>query len=373
VITSMTLKNFKCFKELSLELRSLNVFAGMNGAGKSTIIQSLLALRQSYETHNLQRGRIQLNGRLTELGTVRDVYCSDPTEDFIYLELCYSNSGKKIELSAKYSEVNADAYFLKVDKPWRSPGKSLDLFREPFNYLHAERIGPRKVLPIQPDDGQPYWVGKFGENASYIVASDQRKKRVDQIFLSLPSSDGKTYANLHYQWKLWMGRLFPGFDAEPEINRKADQVRLGLSLQQKSGRSLPVRPPNTGFGLSYVLGVIVAGLVATPESVLIVENPEAHLHPKAQSAMGEFLARVAATGAQVFVETHSEHVINGMRRMVKQIVLKPDNIRIHFFSSVKDKIEPSIKTVPVASNGDIGEWPDGFMDQLDKDLSILLD
>ena len=95
---------------------------------------------------------------------------------------------------------------------------------------------------------------------------------------------------------------------------------MGWACKKESGQSLRVRPPNTGFGLSYVLGVIVAGLVATEDTVLIVENPEAHLHPKAQSAIGEFLARVAATGAQVFVETHSEHVINGMRRMVKQTV-----------------------------------------------------
>jgi predicted ATPase len=371
MITSIALTNFKCFKSLTLELAALNVFAGMNGAGKSTVIQSLLALRQSWESESLHRCRIQLNGKLAELGTAGEVYCAEPSSEFIELSFLSAKLGRRLELKCRQSELHSKDYVLQVDPAWNTGDNDFELFQEPFNYLNAERVGPRKTMQIPPDDGHQYWVGRCGENAAHIVASLELRKRQVQSELTLEGADEKTFPLLHYQWVLWMERLFPGFAADSEVYTMADQVRIGLALQRKSGQSLYVRPPNTGFGLSYVVGVIVAGLVASPDTVLIVENPEAHLHPKAQSGIGEFLARVAAGGAQVFVETHSEHVLNGMRRMVKQTVLTPEKIRLHYFTNTKESIEPTVTTIPVSETGDISHWPEGFFDQLDRDLSIL--
>jgi predicted ATPase len=371
MIASISLANFKCFKSLNLELRSLNVFAGMNGAGKSTVIQSLLALRQSWESNSLLRNRIQLNGKLAELGTAAEVYCAEPGSDFIELNFNSARLGRNIGLKCRQAEIHSKDYTLLSEIVWDRLNGEFELFQEPFNYLHAERIGPRKSMQIPPDDGHPYSVGRFGENASYIIASDL-KNRVVHSALALAGADENTYPLLQFQWELWMARIFPGFAADPEINSKADQVRVAMALQRKTGQSLYVRPPNTGFGLSFVQGIIVAGLVAQPDTVLIVENPEAHLHPKAQSGLGEFLARVAAGGAQVFVETHSEHVLNGMRRMVKQAVLTPADIRLFYFANTEGEIEPKVTPIPVSPTGDIAIWPDGFFDQLDQDLSIIL-
>jgi predicted ATPase len=170
-----------------------------------------------------------------------------------------------------------------------------------------------------------------------------------------------------------MSRLFPGFDAESEIYNQVDEVRLALSLQRRqTGPSLFVRPTNTGFGLSFVLGIVVAGLAAGPETILVIENPEAHLHPRAQSCVGEFLARVSAGGTQVFVETHSEHVLNGIRRMVKQTILRPQDVQFFYFSKAPSAMEPTVLPISVSASGDISDWPEGFFDQLDKDLTVLL-
>ena len=373
MITSIELTNFKCFKSLALELRSLNVFAGMNGSGKSTVLQSLLSLRQSGASASLQRRRLQLNGTLTELGTAGEVYCAEPNSKSIELAFTSSRLEGRLELKAPQSEAQSKEYFLELDSEFQLENLEFDLFREPFNYLHAERVGPRKTFQIPPDEGNPLSVGRYGENAPFIVASDRRTTEVKNGALLLESSDEKIYPSLQYQWPLWMARLFPGFDGESEIYSEADQVRLAHALQRKqTGQPLFVRPTNTGFGVSFVLGVVVAGLVAQPGSVLIVENPEAHLHPRAQSCIGEFLARVAAGGTQVFVETHSEHVLNGMRRMVKQTILTPETIRLHFFAHPPGQLEPVVTTIPVSATGDISTWPDGFFDQLDQDLSIIL-
>lgn len=375
MITSIRVVNFKCFRARSLELGALNVFAGMNGAGKSTVIQSLLAIRQSWESGNLAKGRIQLNGTLVDLGTAGEVYCADPASEAIEIITGESRQNSALELRCTYSEEHSNEYFLSLNSNAliENHANECTLFSEPFNYLHAERMGPRKVFTIPLEEVNSLRVGRYGESAAYIVASELKETSIENTWLLLESSDGKEYPTLHYQWTLWMARLFPGFNADSEIYSQADQVRLSLALQrQQTGQSLYVRPTNTGFGLSFVLGIIVAGLVAMPNTVLLVENPEAHLHPKAQSMIGEFLARVAAGRTQVFVETHSEHVLNGIRRMVKQTVLAPEDVRFHFFARSSDDFEPSVTPIPVSQSGDISSWPEGFFDQLDKDLSIIL-
>lgn len=374
MITSIKLKNFKCFDSLDITLSALNVFAGMNGAGKSTAIQSLLALRQSGESGLLRRNRLQLNGSLAELGAANEVYCAEPNSDWIELSFYSEALSRELEIKTQYAESNAKLFFLYNETDISEDVENFELFREPFNYLHAERIGPRKTSSIPPpDQGDALHVGKNGEFAPYLLASEYQKQPVGNKVLWLEGIDDKIRETLHYQCPLWMGKLFPGYEKEDEIYLKADQVRHGLSLQKgtHTGQSLFVRPTNTGFGLSYSLGIIVAGLIAKPESILIVENPEAHLHPRAQSTIGEFLARVAAGGTQVFVETHSEHVLNGMRRVIKNGVLNHQLAKVHFFANSHDSFFPTVTEISISDTGEMSTWPSGFFDQLDEDLSKL--
>lgn len=375
MIASMSLTNFKCFRGLSLELGKINVLVGMNGAGKSSVIQSLLVVRQSWESGSLEDGRLQLNGPLTELGTAGEVFCADPSSEAVEIALLAEGQPGSLRLTCPQSKDRSAEYVLRFEAdPSQISVLGKDgLFSEPFNYLHAERIGARKVFPISPNEERPLNVGKFGENAAYIVGSDRRETRLEGNALVLESDDGKEYPTVQYQWALWMARLFPGFNGESEIYPRADQIRLGLSLQrQQTGQALFVRPTNTGFGLSYVLGIVVAGLVARPGTMLIVENPEAHLHPRAQSTLGEFLARVAADGAQVIVETHSEHVMNGVRRMIKQGVLHPGDARLYFFGKDVGAFQPTVTPIGISAKGELSSWPEGFFDQLDRDLNFIL-
>lgn len=352
----------------------MNVLAGINGTGKSTVIQSLLALRQSIQSNSFAQNRVQLRGSLVDLGTAGEVYCAEPNSDYVEITLGRIEDVPLV-IRSRQSKGDLDysnEYFLRLESGV-APDQLRVVFGEPFNYLHAERIGPRKVFHIPPGEGHALCVGCYGENAPYVVASGTKTTPVLNNNIILESADGKEYPTLEFQWPLWMDRLFPGFEQESEVYRQVDQVRLGLALQRRqTGRPLYVRPTNTGFGLSFVLGIIVAGLVAAPDTILIVENPEAHLHPKAQSSLGDFLARVSAGGTQVFVETHSEHVINGIRRTVKQTVLSPETVRFFFFSKTSDTSEPSMVPINITTSADLSAWPEGFFDQLDRDLSIIL-
>lgn len=375
MISSLSLANFKCFKALSLQLGTINILAGMNGAGKSTVIQSLLAIRQSWESGSMERGRLELNGPLADLGTTGEVFCADPTNEIVEIVVQAVGESVPLRFSCQQLKERSGEYFLRFDEKTlpQAAVSQCGLFVEPFNYLHAERIGARKVFAISPNEERPLSVGKFGENAPYIVGSERRETHVEGSARVLESDDGKEYPTVQYQWALWMSRLFPGFNGESEIYPRADQIRLGMALQrQQTGQSLFVRPTNTGFGLSYVLGVVIAGLVARPGTLLIVENPEAHLHPRAQSILGEFLARVAADGAQIIVETHSEHVLNGVRRMIKQGVVAPSDTRFYFFGKHEQSFDPIVTPIGVTAAAELSSWPDGFFDQLDKDLNFIL-
>jgi predicted ATPase len=123
-----------------------------------------------------------------------------------------------------------------------------------------------------------------------------------------------------------------------------------------------------GFGVTYALPVILAGLTAEKDGLLIVENPEAHLHPSGQSQMGYFLAAIAASGVQVLVETHSDHVLNGIRRAIgEHRILPASQAIVHFFDA--DGSVP--QALAFTETGGIDSWPRGFFDQFQLDVAAL--
>ncbi len=108
---------------------------------------------------------------------------------------------------------------------------------------------------------------------------------------------------------------------------------------------------------------MVGGLLAPADSLLIIENPEAHLHPAGQAQIGIFLAQAAAAGIQVVIETHSDHVLNGIRRAVRSKLIQPDQVAISFLQGAGRVVTPRIY-----ADGGIDPWPVGFFDQIEKDL-----
>jgi predicted ATPase len=130
------------------------------------------------------------------------------------------------------------------------------------------------------------------------------------------------------------------------------------------------RPANVGYGFTYVFPILIALLTAKEGQLLIIDSPEAHLHPSAQSQMGRMLGIFAATGVQIIVETHSDHLLNGARLAVKSGNLSPSELVIHFFTGITEKghgvVSPSID-----KNGQLSDWPEGFFDQSEKDLTQL--
>jgi predicted ATPase len=104
---------------------------------------------------------------------------------------------------------------------------------------------------------------------------------------------------------------------------------------------------------------------------MIVENPEAHLHPSAQSRIGQFLAKVASTGVKVIVETHSDHVVNGIQVAVAGREINPAGITVNFFNQTENSRQPDLKSISVHEKGELSSWPKGFFDQTQIDFAEL--
>jgi predicted ATPase len=174
---------------------------------------------------------------------------------------------------------------------------------------------------------------------------------------------------LQLQVEEWMNQWIAGLQLKARKYEDASMAEMRFS--KKGFKSDWKKPANIGFGVSYSLPLVVAGLLAPKGSILIIDTPEAHLHPAGQSAIGGFLARLAAGGVQVIVETHSDHIINGLRLAVANPdhPIKADEILINNFD--KTETGPSVKKIGLDRFGGLTSWPAGFLDQIEQDLAKL--
>ncbi|HEY9865397.1 MAG TPA: DUF3696 domain-containing protein [Candidatus Obscuribacterales bacterium] len=361
MIHSLTLQNFKPFKKQFIQFQSLTVLSGLNSTGKSSTLQSLLLLRQSYQQDLLVEKGLALNGDLVCIGTAKDALFENAEEDVISFTISGKNGIKNMwnfnynmksdVLELTSSENNSEIY-------------KLNLFTSNFYYLQAERIGPRTYSKKSDFQVRTHkQIGTSGEYTAHFLAI-YRDQSIPNIELCHPLAES---SELGFQVEAWMGEVSPGTRIKINDNPQLDL----MNLQYSYGLSNVYRATNVGFGISYVLPILVAVLASEPGTLILIENPEAHLHPKGQSQMGQLLALAASCGVQIVIETHSDHVLNGIRLAVHSGKLKPQDVQLHFFQ--KDQ-QGQIEVISpkIDKNGRINQWPAGFFDQTQKDLIQLM-
>ena len=373
MIELLTLVNFKAFKYQEIGMRPLTLLAGLNGMGKSSVLQSLLLLRQSFQQQALVTAGgsgLVLNGELVQLGTGRDV-------------LFDGAEGDEIGFILKSSREEAQwrfAYDRKADVLRLVAGNEIpptiyedNLFKENFHYLEAERVGPRTSFEMADFVVRELkQMGTRGQYAAHFLHQFQSKKVPRE--LHHPNERSST---LRDQVNAWMGDTSPGAITRVRGYPDIDVMLLafGFKHPDTAGDVRFFRSTNAGFGLTYTLPVLVALLSSRAGSLVLLENPEAHLHPRGQSQIGELIARAADFGIQVLVETHSDHVLNGIRVAVKRGLTKPEDIAIHFFQRPADDSESSgieVASPQIDSDGRLDFWPENFFDEYGKSLSNLL-
>lgn len=372
MLTRIDLHHFKCFDLLKLPLAPLTLLSGSNASGKSSVLQALVLLHQTMREHEWST-RLMLNGSAIRLGTVSDVVDKvhgRRTFEFVLedgkLKCRWSFSGERSEMSmAIDSTCIADSlnkkpevlrYLLPLDVD--DNAKSLAQRLRGLTYITAERVGPREVYTLE-DRQIATVVGPEGEHAVCLL----HWGRDEPVLNSLVLQD---VANTRLrQVEARMGIFFPGCGLVVQQIPQTNAVTLGLRTSADTDFH---RPIHVGYGLTQVLPIIIAALSANEGDILLIENPEVHLHPAGQALMGQFLADVARTGIQVIVETHSDHVLNGIRRSLKAERLSPEQVAIHFFRP-RSMETPQVLSPQVDRSGNIDTWPSGFFDQFDKDMN----
>ncbi|BAU86056.1 hypothetical protein SLA_5174 [Streptomyces laurentii] len=362
MITSLGIRHFKRFAEASFALRPLTVLTGLNGTGKSTVIQALLLARQLVDSPASRV--VRLNGPYgLALGEAHELLHPDAPDSVIGVRVERDDAVPTADLS--FAVPDEQALYLEVagsvDAPLPDPAGQ----GRAFTYLCAERLGPRDQLAVCAEHPELLGVGVRGEYTAQVLAlHESRPVRPELRHPDTESTHGVTV--LRTQAEMWASEIIRPIEISaqwpPGITASTIRFREPGLLSEA------IRPANMGFGFSYALPVIVAGLLTRPGDLLIVENPEAHLHPGGQSELGRFLARVAGAGVQVIVETHSDHVINGVRLGVAEDrAVDPTSVLIHFFGAETAGSVP----IELTDRGELSTWPDGFFDQIERDLGRL--
>ena len=365
MLVKVKIKNFKCFSDIEFELGNVNLLAGSNGCGKSSFIHTLLLLRQSVEQGN-RLGELYLYGKFIDLGVAKEVIYEDAEDDKIIIRI-ENEDAEYIEFAPIYE---ADKYILRTeDSESRNIFKitKFNILSDSFEYISAERIAPKNIFSaISFDD----MLGKHGENTLSFLERQGLKIQVNSQ-LCVENTD-QSY--LLYQVNEWLNLLFDGFKLNISTLSEADAVSLRFQEQGENRVSAPHRAINVGFGITYILPVLVALLKAQKDDFIIIENPEAHLHPKAQRMIGEIILRAASTGAQIVIETHSDHILNGIRVGIRKGLLKDSRqIKTFFFTreNIGSGYHVNVFTPEIDNEGNIDVWPDGFFDEWDKALTEL--
>lgn len=376
MINKIKIVKFKTIGEFEFNLSNLNLFTGLNGMGKSTLLQSLLLVRQSFLSNSSNyQGEILLNGELIRLGYGKDIYAQYATgEKKVVFEIHDEKQNGIWELDWKSQDIDPDkSDIIKGKLNVTDEFLKSSLFNDNFVYISADRIGPQLSYPI----GSIEKVRKrrLGNRGDYSLQFLSLVSGDDLKIPELKHGNSKTI-NILDNVNAWLGEISPGVKITVIPNTDIEAIRL--TIQFDSGPDNVItnefRPINVGFGLTYVLSIIISILSSQSGDIIILENPEAHLHPKGQSMMGVLASIAAENGVQLFIETHSDHILNGIRLSVKSKQIESKKIEIFYFDRPKGdpNHKSNIKNIKILDSAKLSEFPDGFFDEWNNALFKLV-
>lgn len=370
MLTFATWSNFKLFQDpTTLPFGKITVLCGANGRGKSSALQPVLCMAQSHV--EAFADPVRLSGDFVDLGSFDEVRNRDtPSGEPIRWAIEFLEGKDKDDFwvaSLSMTGTMEEPTFLRISELEIDPeGRHWDdikgrLSFPDLRYVSADRLGPQSFVAREVLNRR-LSVGSRGQHTIEVLGrvQDNQTQLASERAAPQPQSEALTVFD---QANAWMRYIFDGASIQVQSN---DLVRM-LRMNADNGAHY-ARPSNIGYGFTCLLPIIVEGLLADRGSILIIENPEAHLNPAAVSRFARFLTTLAEDGVQVFVETHSEHIVNGLRLNVKERHFQPEDLSILFFQRSSDA---PVLRVEVERSGRIPHWPDGFFDTAAHDLARL--
>ncbi len=411
-ITAISVQGFKSLaNESSIEIRPLTILSGANSSGKSSIMQPLLLMKQTLEA-SYDPGPLLLNGPNAKFTSVNQFisrmqknsdrqafsvkinhatyptlkitfslnedqrleiremiirggnnsFSLSPNQSSGELEKVISIVQKKLPegmrlsvfrnrcfLNVAYEALNDEAKvkFSPVLQIYESGIFSFFVFQEELHdIIHVPGLRDNSEYAYKVTATGPDFLGTFENYVATIIADwqekdDDRLKRLENMLIDL----GLT-------WKIF-AKVVNDTQIELLVGRLPKAGRGGEDLVSISG---------VGLGVPQVLPVLVALLVAKPGQLVYIDQPELHLHPRAQYALAKILAEAAKRGVKLVVETHSALLLLQVQTLVAKGDLDPNLVKLHWFSRSDEDGMTSIESADLDQNGAFGDWPEDFGD-----------
>lgn len=369
MIDYLRLKDFKIHANLELPFGRLTILTGQNGMGKSSVLQSLLLLRQSCDQLGHITG-LNLKGDLADLGSANDVECQSSADGAMTITLGMKD-GQKLNFGFSYDVEPHDTFLPAIVVPTADMVKGNALFGSNFQYISAFRLGPQKGYERDTNIVQyQRQISKVNGQCEYVVHFlsyyGKRIRCIPELML-----EGTTDDTLEGQVQSWMQHV------SPRVRINVESVGSDFKLNYKFSRegqtmTEEMAAVNVGYGVTYVLPVLVAILSATPGSLIFIENPEAHIHPRAQSELMKLVMKAVRAGIQIVIETHSDHIMNGALVAIAGEDGYAGMVKAYYFER-DDASHTSVpKPLNILDDGRIVSPPKGFFDQIDLDMKAIM-
>ncbi len=352
MLEALHIQGFKCFDAVEISLRRINIFSGPNSSGKSSAIQAFLLLcdnavkNSSFSLHGMRLDlgafdecrNHRLNARSFRVGVVNG-------KEIFKAEFCSADDDGN-NVSVKFTEESSEIQ------------NFLSFENRHVYYLPANRIGPENSYPKNFDR-----VNQLGSKAEFIIDFLHKNRKAEVVSSLIADTASVT---LEHQVNYWLGRLFGIKNTIRDLG-----LSNSLSVEFSFGDGKPVRPYHIGSGVSFAMGMLVSCLSAKPDDIVVIENPETHLHPKAQSDLTEFFCFAANAGIQIILETHSDHVFNGVRKAIVKKEITNTDVAVHFFQLDENALSKNT-AIALNEHGRVMTHQKGLFDQFNNDLDQIL-
>lgn len=433
MFTQMRLKNFKGWEDTGqVRLAPITLFFGPNSSGKTSLLQSILLLKQTAASSD--RSRVLYPGddrSLVDLGTVPELIHGHATGSTIEAALSWTlpqalalpNSDKvahlgfntQVRLSPEgqpYAEslnytlgddvsvgmvrqdgdhynLAATGVYLKrrQGRPWPLPApiRFYGFPDEVANYYQDAQWLSDLVLALEKQLDRVHYVGPLREypKRTYLWAGEKPENVGTKGELAVPAllaarTDGRKiprgegkgrryhpFEKIIAEWLQTMEAIASFKVVAVAKNRKDYEVRV-----QRTAESPEVLITDVGFGISQLLPVLVQCYYAEPNSTVIFEQPEIHLHPRLQAAMADVVIDAAQSGnVQFIVESHSEHFLRRLQRRVAEETITNETVAL--YRCDVDQGKSALEELAVDEYGNITNWPKDFFGDEMGDLAAM--